>query len=138
MGGLERMRRNFIVALKARDAELRFDDAGDYAHEVVHGGAGEHGEEAVLDRDAEATPGIVDEYVNGSTGNGDEGDSDMSRRSMVARELSVGDVNGKIAGEDRGKQDAAQKATASAADEAIGKKDSGKTKATSGKGKHTA
>jgi Mn-containing catalase len=36
--------------------------------------------------------------------------------------LSVGDINGKIPGEDRGKQDDAQKATASPGDEAIGKK----------------
>jgi Mn-containing catalase len=34
--------------------------------------------------------------------------------------LSVGDVDGKIDGEDRGKQDDAQKAITSAADEAIG------------------
>jgi Mn-containing catalase len=34
--------------------------------------------------------------------------------------LSVEDIDGKIAGEDRGKQDEAQKATTSAADEAIG------------------
>ena len=35
--------------------------------------------------------------------------------------LSVGDVNGKIDGEDRGKQDDAQKATTSPANEAIEK-----------------
>jgi Mn-containing catalase len=34
--------------------------------------------------------------------------------------LSVGDIDSKIDGEDRGKQDDAQKATTSAADEAIG------------------
>jgi Mn-containing catalase len=34
--------------------------------------------------------------------------------------LSVGDVNGKIEGEDRGKQDDAQKATTSPRDAAIG------------------
>jgi Mn-containing catalase len=35
--------------------------------------------------------------------------------------LSVGDINGKIDGEDRGKEDAAQKAATSPGDEAIGK-----------------
>jgi Mn-containing catalase len=35
--------------------------------------------------------------------------------------LSVGDVDSKIDGEDRGKQDDAQKATTSPKDEAIGK-----------------
>jgi Mn-containing catalase len=40
--------------------------------------------------------------------------------------LSVGDIDGKIDGEDRGKQDDAQKATTSAADEAIGFNASGK------------
>ncbi len=36
--------------------------------------------------------------------------------------LSVEDVNGKINGEDRGKQDEAQKATTSPGSQAIGKK----------------
>jgi Mn-containing catalase len=36
--------------------------------------------------------------------------------------LSVQDIDGKLKGEDRGKQDDAQKATTSAADESIGKK----------------
>jgi Mn-containing catalase len=36
--------------------------------------------------------------------------------------LSVDDINGKIDGEDRGKQDDAQKATTSLGDDAIGKK----------------
>lgn len=80
------------------------------------------------------TPGIVDEYFNGSTGDGNEGDSDMRGpwnssfglhpvESQIAggKGLSVGDINGKIDGEDRGKQDDAQKATTSPKAEAIGK-----------------
>jgi Mn-containing catalase len=80
------------------------------------------------------TPGIVDEYFNGSTGDGNEGDTDMHGpwnssfglhpvESQMAggKGLSVGDVNGKIDGEDRGKQDDAQKATTSPKGEAIGK-----------------
>jgi Mn-containing catalase len=80
------------------------------------------------------TPGIVDEYFNGSTGDGPEGDSDMrgpwtssfglypvDSQIVGGKGLSVGDINGKIAGEDRGKQDAAQKAATSPGGEAIGK-----------------
>jgi Mn-containing catalase len=80
------------------------------------------------------TPGIVDEYFNGSTGEGNEGDTDMrgpwttshglhlvESQMNEGRGLSVGDVNGKIEGEDRGKQDDAQKATTSPGDAAIGK-----------------
>jgi Mn-containing catalase len=80
------------------------------------------------------TPGIVDEYFNGSTGEGPEGDSDMRGPwnlsfglhpvdSQIAggKGLSVGDINGKIDGEDRGKQDDAQKATISPGGQAIGK-----------------
>jgi Mn-containing catalase len=80
------------------------------------------------------TPGIVDEYFNGSTGDGNEGDTDMRGpwnssfglhpvESQMAggKGLSVGDIDGKIDGEDRGKQDDAQKATTSLKDEAIGK-----------------
>jgi Mn-containing catalase len=97
------------------------------------------------------TPGIVDEYFNGSTGDGSEGDTDMrgpwtssfglhpvESEMMGGEGLSVEDINGKIDGEDRGKQDEAQKATTSAADEAIGKKASGKTKTVNGKKKQTA
>jgi Mn-containing catalase len=97
------------------------------------------------------TPGIVDEYFNGSTGDGNEGDTDMRgpwtasfglhavESEMTGGEgLSVEDINGKIDGEDRGKQDEAQKATTSPADEAIGKKASGKTKTVNGKKKQTA
>jgi Mn-containing catalase len=96
------------------------------------------------------TPGIVDEYFNGSTGDGDEGDEDMngpwrSSYGLHAVEpqmerpgggLSVGDINGKIGGEERGLQDKAPKATTSPGDEAIGKKAAKGVK--SGNGKTTA
>ncbi len=82
------------------------------------------------------TPGLVDEYFNGSTGEGDEGDADMhgpwqtsfglqpvTSKREGGQGLSIGDVNGKLPGEDRGKQDAAQKATtASNLDDLIGVK----------------
>ncbi len=82
------------------------------------------------------TPVLVDEYFNGSTGEGDEGDTDMHGPwqssyglSLVnsKREggpgLSIGEVNGKLPGEERGKQDAAQKATtASSLDDLVGVK----------------
>jgi Mn-containing catalase len=80
------------------------------------------------------TPGIVDEYFNGSTGDGAEGDGDMRGPWMSSfglhavesqitggKGLSVGDIDGKIDGEDRGKQDDAQKAATSPGAEAIGK-----------------
>ena len=80
------------------------------------------------------TPGIVDEYFNGSTGDGNEGDTDMrgpwsasyglhpvESQMNGGKGLSVGDINGKIPGEDRGKQDEAQKATTSVADESLGR-----------------
>ncbi|HEY0797199.1 MAG TPA: manganese catalase family protein [Acidisarcina sp.] len=70
------------------------------------------------------TPGIVDEYFNGSTGNGSEGDTDMHgpwQTSFGLRAveselkggpgLSVDDVKGIVPGEDRGKQDAARPTT---------------------------
>jgi Mn-containing catalase len=92
------------------------------------------------------TPGIVDEYFNGSTGDGNEGDTDMrgpwessfglhlvESQLNGGKGLSVGDVNGKIAGEDRGRQDEAQKATTSVADEALGKKSAGSSKAGNGR-----
>jgi len=72
------------------------------------------------------TPGIVDEYFNASTGKGSEGDEDMRgpwQTSFGLRPveseltggpgLSVGDINGKIEGEDRGKQDSGKKAPTS-------------------------
>jgi Mn-containing catalase len=68
------------------------------------------------------TPGIVDEFLNTSKGEGSEADVDMrgpwqSSYGLHLVEanggpgdgLSVGDVSGKIAGEDRGKQDSARK-----------------------------
>jgi Mn-containing catalase len=79
------------------------------------------------------TPGIVDEYLNASKGEGSEGDTDMrgpwsssfGLRAVDATGeagdgLSVRDINGKIPGEDRGKQDEAQKATTSVGKEALG------------------
>jgi len=85
------------------------------------------------------TPGIVDEYFNGSTGDGSEGDSDMrgpwtssfglhpvESQIVGGKGLSVGYINGKIEGEDRGKQEAIQKAATSPRDEAIGKTKTGK------------
>jgi Mn-containing catalase len=70
------------------------------------------------------TAGIVDEYLNASTGDGSEGDSDMrgpwstshglrvvDANGGLGDGLSVRDIKGKIPGEDRGKQDEAPKAT---------------------------
>jgi Mn-containing catalase len=92
------------------------------------------------------TPGIVDEYFNGSTGDGNEGDTDMHGpwnssfglypvESQMAggKGLSVGDINGRIDGEDRGKQDDAQKATTSPKEETIGKAASSKDHSHNGK-----
>jgi Mn-containing catalase len=72
------------------------------------------------------TPGLVDEYFNGSTGDGSEGDTDMRgpwtssfglhlvESEMTGGEgLSIDKVDGKIKGEDRGAQDDAAKATTS-------------------------
>ncbi len=80
------------------------------------------------------TPGIVDEYFDGSTGTGDEGDTNMTgpwtssfglhpveSKMNGGKGLSVGDINGKIDGEDRGKQDSAHKATTAAANGTSGK-----------------
>lgn len=94
------------------------------------------------------TPGIVDEYFNGSTGVGSEGDQDMNGpwRSLHGLHvvdpqmdrpgggLSVGDINGKIDGEERGRQDEAPKATTSPGDDAIGKKLARGVKAGNGRG----
>jgi Mn-containing catalase len=78
------------------------------------------------------SPGIVDEYFNASTGDGIEGDTDMrgpwssshglhviESQMVGGKGLSVGEVNGKLLGEDRGKQDEAQKAVTSPGDEAL-------------------
>ena len=72
------------------------------------------------------TAGIVDEYFNGSTGDGPEGDTDMRgpwqtsfglhpvESQMVGGPgLSIGDIKGTEGTEDRGKQDAGQKAATS-------------------------
>ena len=72
------------------------------------------------------TPGIVDEYFNASTGKGSEKDQDMHGPWQTSfglhpvdseltggSGLSVGDISGKIEGEDRGKQDSGQKAPTS-------------------------
>ncbi|HEY0760703.1 MAG TPA: manganese catalase family protein [Acidisarcina sp.] len=70
------------------------------------------------------TPGIVDEYFNGSTGDGSEGETDMRGPWQTSfglhpveselkggEGLSVDDVDGVVPGEDRGKQDAARPTT---------------------------
>jgi Mn-containing catalase len=70
------------------------------------------------------TPILVDEYFNASTGDGDEGDTDMRgpwqtsyglkpvESPMKGGEgLSIDEVDGKLPGEDRGKQDSAVQAT---------------------------
>ncbi len=73
------------------------------------------------------TPGLVDEFFNASTGKGSEGEEDMrgpwqsefglhtveAKLDAPGGGLSVQDVNGKIEGEDRGKQDSGRKATTS-------------------------
>jgi Mn-containing catalase len=93
------------------------------------------------------TPGIVDEYFNGSTGDGDEGEEDMRgpwtssyglhvvdpQLEKPGGGLSVRDINGKIDGEERGLQDNAPKATTSPGDEAVGKKAAKGVKNGSGK-----
>jgi Mn-containing catalase len=72
------------------------------------------------------TPGIVDEFLNTSTGDGDEGETDMrgpwqnsfGLKPVEAKMnggpgLSIGDIHGTEGKEDRGKQDSAPKATTS-------------------------
>ncbi|MBS1815173.1 MAG: manganese catalase family protein [Acidobacteria bacterium] len=80
------------------------------------------------------TPGLADQYFNGSTGDGDEGDTDMRGPWQTSFNLSPVDsevvggeglaielVDGKLPGEDRGKQDMAHKTTtAPKLDELIG------------------
>ena len=86
------------------------------------------------------TPELVDEYFNGSTGDGDEGDTDVQgpwtnsnglhivRSQMDGGEgLSVEEVEGKLLGEDRGLQDDAPKAITSVGKAAIGKKTKAKS-----------
>jgi Mn-containing catalase len=84
------------------------------------------------------TPGIVDEYFNASTGNGSEGDTDMRGPwtnsfglKLVESELaggsglSIEDIDGRLPGEDRRKQDEARKAATSAAGKSVGEKPNG-------------
>jgi len=72
------------------------------------------------------TPGIVDEYFNGSTGDGSDGDTDMRGPWQTSfglhpvdsemnggAGLSVQDIDGTEGQEARGKQDIGQKATTS-------------------------
>src|ERR1700750_465597 len=78
------------------------------------------------------TPGIVDQYFNGSTGDGSEGETDMRGPWQTSfglhpvesemnggQGLSVVDIDGTEDKEARGKQDAGQKATTSVAAEAL-------------------
>ena len=78
------------------------------------------------------TPGIVDEYFNASTGDGDEGETDMrgpwqtsfglkpvDSQMNGGPGLSVGDIHGTEDKEERGKQDSGQKATTSPFAEAL-------------------
>jgi len=78
------------------------------------------------------TPGIVDEYFNGSTGDGSEGETDMRGPWQSAfglrpvesemnggSGLTVQDVDGTEDQEERGKQDLGQKATTSPFAEAL-------------------
>lgn len=78
------------------------------------------------------TPGIVDEYFNGSTGDGSEGDTDMRGPWQASfglhpvesemnggPGLSVGDIDGTEDKEARGKQDVGQKAATSPFAEAL-------------------
>lgn len=70
------------------------------------------------------TPGLGEEYFNGSTGDGDEGDTDMrgpwqtafglhpvESQMVGGKGLSVNKVNGIAGAEERGKQDSGKKAT---------------------------
>ncbi|HEV2577384.1 MAG TPA: manganese catalase family protein [Acidobacteriaceae bacterium] len=78
------------------------------------------------------TPVLVDEYFNGSTGDGDEGESDMrgpwqtsfglepvESQMNGGQGLSVGEVKGTEDQEERGRQDSGQKATTSVFGEAL-------------------
>ncbi len=78
------------------------------------------------------TPGIVDEYLNASTGNGDEGDADargpwqtsfglhpVESQMNEGPGLSVDDIDGTEGNEDRGRQDSGKKASTSPFAEAL-------------------
>jgi Mn-containing catalase len=80
------------------------------------------------------TPGIVDEYFNGSTGDGSEGETDMrgpwqtsfglhpvESEMQGGKGLSIDDIAGALTGEERGKQDAGRPTTnAPAKEELVG------------------
>jgi Mn-containing catalase len=81
------------------------------------------------------TPKLVDEYFNASTGDGDEGDSDMrgpwqtsfglhpvESQMNGGAGLSVGSVDGVAGYEARGKQDSGQKATTATKVKTVDKK----------------
>ncbi len=81
------------------------------------------------------TPELVDEYFNASTGDGDEGDSDMrgpwqtsfglhpvESQMNGGAGLSVGSVDGVAGYEARGKQDSGQKATTATKVKTVDKK----------------
>jgi len=78
------------------------------------------------------TPGIVDEYFNGSTGDGSEGETDMrgpwqtsfglhpvESEMQGGKGLSVDDIAGTLTGEERGKQDAGRPTTNAPAKEKL-------------------
>ena len=78
------------------------------------------------------TPGIVDEYFNASTGDGDEGDSDLrgpwqtsfglhpvESQMNEGPGLSINDIDGTEGQEDRGRQDSGKKASTSPFAEAL-------------------
>ncbi len=78
------------------------------------------------------TPGLVDEFFNASTGDGDEGETDMhgpwqnsfglqpvNSQMDGGKGLSIGDVHGTEGQEERGRQDSGQKATTSVFAEAL-------------------
>ena len=52
------------------------DDARDHPHEGVHRRAREPGEAALLDWQDSADPGLVDQFFNDSTGDGEDGEID--------------------------------------------------------------
>jgi Mn-containing catalase len=78
------------------------------------------------------TPGIVDEYFNGSTGDGDEGETDMhgpwqssfglhpvDSQIIGGSGLSIDKIFGTEGQEDRGKRDSATRASSSCFEEAL-------------------
>ena len=53
------------------------DDTRDHPYAGVHSSSGEHGETAVLGRYYPTTPGLVDQFFNGSTGENQYGETDF-------------------------------------------------------------